>query len=165
VLTRPQSVPGHALTSFRALVIKVLTGEAKCDIMLVVGRGKFLFRGSAHDAPPKFFTHLGGFCVRAWLGSSGRWAGSERQVNSGLRITGKEVYLSVGERTVGTVKWFNSGKGYGFISREDGDDVFVHYSSIAGEGYRNLIEGEKVEFDIEDSPKGPQAANVIRLEA
>jgi CspA family cold shock protein len=86
-------------------------------------------------------------------------------VNSGLRITGKEVHLPVGERTVGTVKWFNSGKGYGFISREDGDDVFVHYSAIAGEGYRNLIEGERVEFDIEDSPKGPQAANVIRLEA
>lgn len=69
------------------------------------------------------------------------------------------------ERVVGTVKWFNSGKGYGFIARESGDDVFVHYSSISGEGFRNLVEGDKVEFDIEDSPKGPQAANVIRLDA
>lgn len=67
------------------------------------------------------------------------------------------------ERTSGTVKWFNSGKGYGFIAREDGDDVFVHYSSISGEGFRNLTEGDRVEFDIEDSPKGPQAANVVRL--
>ena len=66
------------------------------------------------------------------------------------------------ERTLGTVKWFNQGKGYGFISREDGDDVFVHYSSIQGAGFRNLEEGEKVEFDIESSPKGPQATNVAK---
>ena len=71
----------------------------------------------------------------------------------------------MGEKVTGTVKWFNSGKGYGFIAREDGDDVFVHYSSVAGDGFRNLVEGDKVEFDIEDSPKGPQAANVVRLEA
>ena len=67
------------------------------------------------------------------------------------------------ERTVGTVKWFNQGKGYGFISREDGDDVFVHYSSIEGAGFRNLDEGERVEFDIESSPKGPHATNVTKL--
>lgn len=67
------------------------------------------------------------------------------------------------ERTQGTVKWFNRSKGYGFIQREGGDDVFVHYSSIQGEGYRNLDEGDRVEFNIESSPKGPQAANVMRL--
>jgi cold shock protein len=65
------------------------------------------------------------------------------------------------ERTVGTVKWFNSGKGYGFIEREDGDDVFVHYSAISGDGYRNLEEGQKVEFSIEEGPKGLQATNVV----
>ena len=64
------------------------------------------------------------------------------------------------ERVTGTVKWFNGSKGYGFISREDGDDVFVHYSAIQGEGFRNLDEGQRVEFNVESSPKGPQAANV-----
>ena len=67
------------------------------------------------------------------------------------------------ERTVGTVKWFNQGKGYGFITREDGDDVFVHYSAIEGAGFRNLDEGERVEFAIESSPKGPHAANLTKL--
>lgn len=66
------------------------------------------------------------------------------------------------DRIVGTVKWFNAAKGYGFIAREGGKDVFVHYSAIQGEGYRNLSEGEQVEFSIEDSPKGPQAVNVVK---
>lgn len=61
----------------------------------------------------------------------------------------------------GTVKWFNDSKGYGFIAREDGEDVFVHYSSIEGEGYRTLVEGAEVEFEIEDSPKGPRAVGVV----
>jgi CspA family cold shock protein len=64
------------------------------------------------------------------------------------------------ERVTGTVKWFNGSKGFGFISREDGDDVFVHYSAIQGEGFRNLDEGQRVEFDVEASPKGPHAVNV-----
>ena len=67
------------------------------------------------------------------------------------------------ERVTGTVKWFSRQKGYGFIEREGGDDVFVHFSAIQGEGYRNLEEGDQVEFTIESSPKGPQAANVVRL--
>ncbi|HXF37442.1 MAG TPA: cold shock domain-containing protein [Actinomycetota bacterium] len=62
--------------------------------------------------------------------------------------------------TQGTVKWFSNEKGYGFISRPDGDDVFVHYTAIQGEGYRSLTEGQEVEFDIVDGPKGKQAANV-----
>jgi len=69
----------------------------------------------------------------------------------------------VAERITGTVKWFNTTKGYGFISREGGKDVFVHYSAIVGEGFRNLEEGERVEFEIEDTPRGPQAANVTKL--
>ena len=67
------------------------------------------------------------------------------------------------ERIVGTVKWFNNGKGYGFIAREGGEDVFVHYSAIQGDGYRSLEEGQKVEFAIEKGPKGLQAANVVRV--
>ncbi len=67
------------------------------------------------------------------------------------------------ERTVGTVKWFNTSKGYGFISRDNGPDVFVHYSAIKSDGFRNLEEGQKVEFDIEQGNKGPQAANVSIL--
>ena len=61
----------------------------------------------------------------------------------------------------GTVKWFNESKGYGFITRDDGGkDVFVHFSAIQGSGFRTLNEGQKVSFDIEDGPKGPQATNV-----
>jgi CspA family cold shock protein len=62
--------------------------------------------------------------------------------------------------TQGTVKWFSNEKGYGFIARPDGDDVFVHYSAITGDGYRTLTEGQEVEFDIVEGPKGKQAANV-----
>ena len=67
------------------------------------------------------------------------------------------------ERVTGTVKWFNGGKGYGFISRDDGEDVFVHYSAIEGDGFRNLREGDQVEFSIEQGQKGPAAANVRKL--
>ena len=62
--------------------------------------------------------------------------------------------------TQGTVKWFSNEKGYGFIARPDGDDVFVHFSAIVGDGYRTLQEGQEVEFDIVEGPKGKQAANV-----
>ncbi|HEY48358.1 MAG TPA: cold-shock protein [Anaerolineae bacterium] len=65
------------------------------------------------------------------------------------------------ERILGTVKWFNGGKGYGFIEREEGDDVFVHYSAIDGVGYRNLDEGQRVEFNVEQGTKGLQATNVV----
>jgi len=71
----------------------------------------------------------------------------------------KEAY-TMSERIIGTVKWFNGGKGYGFIEREGGEDVFVHYSAIQSDGYRNLEEGQRVEFTVEQGPKGPQASNV-----
>ena len=62
----------------------------------------------------------------------------------------------------GTVKWFNEVKGYGFLTTEDGNDIFVHYTSIEGEGFRTLNEGEEVEFEITEGAKGPQAVNVMR---
>jgi CspA family cold shock protein len=67
----------------------------------------------------------------------------------------------VSERVTGTVKWFNGSKGYGFISREEGEDVFVHYSAIQTEGFRTLDEGQRVEFTIERGPKGLQATDVV----
>jgi len=78
-----------------------------------------------------------------------------------LQINERKEYPTVSERITGTVKWFNSGKGYGFISREEGDDVFVHHSEIQAEGFRQLEEGQRVEFSVEDGPKGPQATNVV----
>ncbi|PGM87874.1 cold-shock protein [Bacillus cereus] len=63
----------------------------------------------------------------------------------------------------GRVKWFNAEKGFGFIEREDGDDVFVHFSAIQQDGYKSLEEGQQVEFDIVDGSRGPQAANVVKL--
>ena len=63
----------------------------------------------------------------------------------------------------GTVKWFNESKGFGFISRDEGSDVFVHYSSIAGGGFKSLLEGDSVSFEIEDGPKGPKAINVEKM--
>ena len=67
------------------------------------------------------------------------------------------------ERIQGTVKWFNATKGYGFIAREGGEDVFVHYSAIQADGYRALNEGQRVEFTIERGPKGLQASDVVAL--
>ena len=63
----------------------------------------------------------------------------------------------------GRVKWFNSEKGFGFIEREDGDDVFVHFSAIQGEGYKSLDEGQEVTFDVEEGQRGPQASNVQKV--
>jgi len=65
------------------------------------------------------------------------------------------------ERIIGTVKWFNGEKGYGFLSRENGPDVFVHFTAIEGSGYRSLTEGQTVEFAVAKGPKGLQAANVV----
>jgi CspA family cold shock protein len=67
------------------------------------------------------------------------------------------------QREIGTVKWFNSSKGYGFISREGAEDVFVHYSAIQGDGLKNLDEGQHVEFSVEPGRKGLQAADVVPL--
>jgi CspA family cold shock protein len=88
-------------------------------------------------------------------------AGCSRRICSKLR---REQRLDlVGERVQGRIKWFNNSKGYSFIGRDDGADVFVHYSGIPGDGYRTLQEGDSVEFDLVQGPKGPQAANVTKL--
>jgi CspA family cold shock protein len=76
-------------------------------------------------------------------------------------MKGKEETMS--EREIGTVKWFNGSKGYGFIAREGADDVFVHYSAIQVDGFKNLDEGQRVEFSVEQGPKGLQATNVVPL--
>ena len=67
------------------------------------------------------------------------------------------------ERLKGTVKWFNNSKGFGFLSQENGEDVFVHFTAIRSEGFRSLQEGQKVEFDVVKGPKGLQAANVRKV--
>ena len=67
------------------------------------------------------------------------------------------------ERITGTVKWFDAGKGFGFVTRDGGTDVFVHQSAIQSEGYRTLAEGQRVEFEVEQGPKGAKASNVVAL--
>jgi cold shock protein len=79
--------------------------------------------------------------------------------------TETEAETKDNDMLTGTVKWFSNPKGYGFISRDGGEDVFVHYSSIEGGGFRSLNEGERVEFTIEQSDKGPRAANVKSLDS
>jgi CspA family cold shock protein len=74
------------------------------------------------------------------------------------RLAGKDTFMSTG-----TVKWFNDAKGFGFITQEGGQDVFVHHTAIAAEGFRTLAEGERVQFDVVEGPKGLQAANVTRI--
>jgi CspA family cold shock protein len=83
-----------------------------------------------------------------------------------LFFGGNIMAVSVGGCTMketGTVKWFNDAKGFGFISRENGPDVFVHHSAIQGEGFRSLAENQEVEFEVIQGPKGPQAQNVTKL--
>jgi CspA family cold shock protein len=80
-----------------------------------------------------------------------------------LPYTFKKEKNKMSERIQGTVKWFNATKGYGFIAREGGEDVFVHYSAIESEGFRSLTEGQKVEFSVETGPKGLQATKVVVL--
>ena len=67
------------------------------------------------------------------------------------------------DRQTGTVKWFNGTKGYGFIEQDSGGDIFVHYSAIVGDGYRNLEDGQRVEFTVSEGPKGPQAQDVVAI--
>jgi CspA family cold shock protein len=78
-------------------------------------------------------------------------------------ILRKSGVKEMSERILGTVKWFNAAKGYGFIGRDNGEDVFVHFSAIQSDGYRRLEQGQKVEFSIEEGPKGQQAADVVAL--
>lgn len=73
------------------------------------------------------------------------------------------IQVNIMSKTKGTVKWFNETKGFGFIEREDGPDVFVHFSAIQGEGFKTLADGQKVEFNVTNGQKGPQAENVVPL--
>jgi CspA family cold shock protein len=97
---------------------------------------------------------LGGFLLGA---------GSKPRAVTNVSPSGERRFSKVSERLTGTVKWFNDAKGYGFIAREGGEDVFVHYSAIQGEGFRNLEEGQRVEFAVQQGQKGPAAADVRRL--
>jgi cold shock protein len=87
--------------------------------------------------------------------------GSSRKARPALGVTAEKG--GCWNMATGTVKWFSSEKGYGFISQEDGPDVFVHYKAIQGEGYRTLEENEAVEFEVQESSKGLQAVNVVRM--
>ena len=95
----------------------------------------------------------------------GRFFGSSVFASKGCAESRRCISITLGECKVpeGTVKWFNDSKGYGFISQEEGDDVFVHHSAIQQEGFKSLDEGERVSFEIVQGPKGLQAANVTKI--
>lgn len=97
----------------------------------------------------------------SWLDTPGHWNSQWLQIWEVVRIKKPPLEKYV-DRLKGTVKWFNNAKGYGFIGREDGPDVFVHYSAISSEGYKSLQEGDAVEFEIVQGQKGPQAASVSK---
>jgi CspA family cold shock protein len=80
-----------------------------------------------------------------------------------LDMVSQAIQVKHMSTTTGTVKWFNETKGFGFIEREDGPDVFVHFSSIKGDGFKTLADGQKVEFTVTDGQKGPQAENVVPI--
>jgi len=101
-----------------------------------------------------------GLSGRSGLGPANPTAGEHARH---LENQPKQEVQKMSERVTGTVKWFNAGKGYGFIEREGGPDVFVHYTAIQADGFRELQEGQQVEFSIEQGPKGLQAANVVAL--
>jgi cold shock protein len=86
-----------------------------------------------------------------------------KEASQPIYFLAKKEQNKMAERIIGTVKWFNGTKGYGFLARENGEDVFVHYTAIQMQGFRNLVEGQKVEFSIEKGPKGLQAVNVTPL--
>lgn len=90
-----------------------------------------------------------------WIGE---YPGSIPQIHAVER-----KFIAMSQREVGVVKWFNAAKGYGFISRENEEDVFVHYSAIQSDGFRKLVEGQRVEFSLEETPKGLQASEVIAI--
>ena len=97
------------------------------------------------------------FCLETVFSHGGAIAASNQ--GKALYLSRKEVVTVVPK---GKVKWFNNAKGYGFIQQEDGSDIFVHFSAIKGEGYKTLEEGQMVEFDITQGPKGLQAENVVK---
>jgi CspA family cold shock protein len=110
------------------------------------------------------------WCARQRSGSVSQLAGRACPLAAGTSVgpasvdTSRTVEGGTKNMTVGTVKWFNAEKGYGFIAPESGEDVFVHFSAIQSAGYRSLDEGQAVEFDVTSGPKGPQAANMRPLE-
>ena len=85
----------------------------------------------------------------------------KRRKNRQVKLTVKELFVEAREK--GTVKWFNDSKGFGFIEREEGDDVFVHFRGIAGDGHKTLRDGQQVEFDVVEGPRGLNAQNVVEL--
>jgi CspA family cold shock protein len=137
-----------------------LAYESKSSIIPRTPGGPGAVRERPHTAA--FFFALGIASLIGWIQPAieGVGQGWFNDAVSGTRVAARR-YRTM--RITGKVKWFNNAKGYGFIERDGGSDVFVHYSAIQGDGFRSLEEGQAVEFEIVDGPKGPQAGNVTKI--
>src|SRR3989338_1527793 len=108
------------------------------------------------------FLYPGSSNVSFELMNTGQRLLSETNASVGVDLLQIEHERRTHSMETGTVKWFNNSKGFGFIARESGSDVFVHHTAIQGSGYKSLEEGQKVEFELANGPKGPQAQNVVK---
>src|SRR5436309_9316503 len=176
VLTRPSIISGKPVTSDTLVTGRPASVSARAVPPVDTSSKPRASRPRARSTRPVLSDTLNRALgingeVRYYLQDAGRaWRRKGKAAHAAFFFVQRRGDIAAsqqaGRRTMritGKVKWFNNAKGYGFIERDGGSDVFVHYSAISGDGFRSLEEGQAVEFEIVDGPKGPQAGNVTKI--